>query len=786
MLRSAVGGLRIFNFEEENIQMKKILSLILVSSMLLCMMPAFGSFADAGVVQIATADDLVEFANAAASNNAVNGQLTADIDMKGVAWTPIATYSGTLDGNGKTISNLSVSVDAAGWTSAWTGNNAGLLVNFLKGYIGNLTLKDCSLTVTGDGAVNAGVVGGADRGHVSDITLNNVTIKSESNGLVGSLIGYTGWDHGIYTDVAATLTNVTIDAPGATVGVLFGRVGQSAGDDIKMTLTAVSGNVTVEASKNAVSNTTYAGELGLAADDADYDVTTNAASLNVTVTDNGAEDRIDPSTLKDGFLTIDSAAEFVAFAKAINKYGSDFMAGSTVNVTADINLADTDYVPMTNLKNVTIDFNNKTVSGIDVTTPNQYAGLIADEMTGGAIQNLTLKNGKLTTTGSFAQSGRVGTVVGRASGSTVENCTVDGVVLNVNGNTGNVGGIIGMPYDNATVSSNTVKSVDVIVANVSNEVIVNLGGIAGEPAAAVLDGNTVESFDIVANGYVRNVGGIAGCTWNNNPTLTNNTVNGITYAGAAGRLGAFIGQKQSVKAEEGNTKGASVTAPDAGSAWENGAEVIYNAVDTRKGKNVKVDTSAMTVITAVNPAVENFTPFIDGEAIQYAFDGNTTDTKMGGNVTDSTKPVVVTFTTDGATNINYYTFYTGKDSANEKGRNPNSWVLYGKNANGEWVKLSEVTGESDAYTFNGMQNVNSTPYTYKVSNPGTYAEYKFEFAANAQFQLNEIVLLDAVDEEMGGGETPPQTGDAFVAATAVAMIALAGAVIVSQKRRTAE
>ena len=64
-----------------------------------------------GIYQIASATDLVEFAAVVnGGENGANAVLTADIDMNGVAWTPIGNsdnrYKGTFDGQFHTIDNL--------------------------------------------------------------------------------------------------------------------------------------------------------------------------------------------------------------------------------------------------------------------------------------------------------------------------------------------------------------------------------------------------------------------------------------------------------------------------------------------------------------------------------------------------------------------------------------------------------------------------------------------------------------------------------------------------------
>ncbi|MCH5318131.1 MAG: hypothetical protein J1E38_00280 [Paramuribaculum sp.] len=101
-------------------------------------------------------------------------ELTSDIDMQGVDWTPIGFetnensasiygFAGTFDGKGHTISNLTVTTK--------NDNNAGLFGATNRATIKNLTLKDVNITsqyktgaITGDGMCarieNCHVIGG--------------------------------------------------------------------------------------------------------------------------------------------------------------------------------------------------------------------------------------------------------------------------------------------------------------------------------------------------------------------------------------------------------------------------------------------------------------------------------------------------------------------------------------------------------------------------------------------------------------------------------------------------
>ena len=126
-------------------------------------------------------------------------------------------------------------------------------------------------------------------------------------------------------------------------------------------------------------------------------------------------------------------------------------------------------------------------------------------------------------------------------------------------------------------------------------------------------------------------------------------------------------------------------------------------------------------------------------ATEKLFDGNTTDTKIGGTTTGG--KVTVTFSLATATKITYYTLYTGKDTASNTGRNPSGWILYGK-VGEEWVVLDDVSTKS------GMKPVNSTAYSYKIDNPQAIKDYKIVFATGSNFQMNELELYASPTVEL--------------------------------------
>ena len=143
-------------------QIRKILSLLLV-----CAILAVGTVVPAAAVEtdrtgwtaISTPAEL------AAIKNDLSGSyyLTADIDMSGVKWTPIGFYAyapfkGQFDGNGHTISNLTVSNSTAGQNAAFVG--VGLFGVCSGAMIENLYVLDASVTNTATSYVATGIITG--------------------------------------------------------------------------------------------------------------------------------------------------------------------------------------------------------------------------------------------------------------------------------------------------------------------------------------------------------------------------------------------------------------------------------------------------------------------------------------------------------------------------------------------------------------------------------------------------------------------------------------------------
>lgn len=117
-------------------------------------------------------------------------QLSRDLDFNGIVFTPITTFAGTFDGNGKTISNLTFST---------TNDNGGIFAEN-TGTIKNLTASKVIITQEGSIANDKGIgvlVGTNAKNIYNCSIINNSSITatvtagtSDSQGNVGLLVGF--------------------------------------------------------------------------------------------------------------------------------------------------------------------------------------------------------------------------------------------------------------------------------------------------------------------------------------------------------------------------------------------------------------------------------------------------------------------------------------------------------------------------------------------------------------------------------------------------------------------
>ncbi len=155
------------------------------------------------VVSVSDATGLVyviDQINSGGERNDVTIRLEADIDMSGVTFTPIKEFRGTIDGNGKTISNIKLPLKGASITitdgnyTSYSITAIGFIASAYDATVRNLILDNVTAEFNTDKTIFIGaLVGYADGLTVENCTVNStmdVTVGSNDTSGVSGLIGY--------------------------------------------------------------------------------------------------------------------------------------------------------------------------------------------------------------------------------------------------------------------------------------------------------------------------------------------------------------------------------------------------------------------------------------------------------------------------------------------------------------------------------------------------------------------------------------------------------------------
>ena len=173
----------------------------------------------------------------------INITLTNNIDLTGIDWTPIGkddnkAYTGTFDGNGKTITGLTVT-----GSDRYTG-----LLGFIKGTVKNVVLTEINIT---SGTFVGGVAGWSFGGNIENCSVSG-SVSGSSGSDVGGVVGYQ--QVGSITGCSSSATVKGTERAGGVVGV-------TNGGTTPLTACYATGNVTVE--NDGTSNAWAGGIVGM-------------------------------------------------------------------------------------------------------------------------------------------------------------------------------------------------------------------------------------------------------------------------------------------------------------------------------------------------------------------------------------------------------------------------------------------------------------------------------------------------------------------------------------------
>ena len=533
---------------------------------------------DNGIFKIGTVADLFGFAQSVNAGNTYENKtvvLTADIDLKNAAWTPIGrigksstdftyAFKGTFDGQNYTVSNLNVSND--GW--------AGLFGVAYKANIKNVNVS--GVTINSNrmaGAIVGQIYGCIDNCHVEDAVITvvpNASGNSYDNGdKVGGIVGWLGDNNNKNSLTNCSATNVSIKGY-RDIGGIAGYVAYS---------TTVAGNKVNDVAIIADQATNYYG---------DKDVNANAIWGRNSVSSKGegviAENNTEANvTVEYVVLASNAASAQAALDNAVSgttiklapgvDYGTLYIRpvagkGNTVTdcdylvyrnemlrnvenltivgaegATIEAIVVEAGYVKdsgstgyVVDIKNLVIDSVEFSAKYVNSNTAHKYSSPLFFDLTYINVDGLTVKNCKL-----IGDNDKMNFVYfygsGNPSNSTFETAAKN---ITITGNT--VDGIARLcelrQAENVTITNNTIKNTALhgmlltvdggtytgnvtITGNTAdgiNERFVRMAG-AGN-AAVVIKDNTIVNYMGADADYIK-------VTDANNVTIENNT---ITYA----------------------------------------------------------------------------------------------------------------------------------------------------------------------------------------------------------------------------------------------------------------
>ena len=279
--------------------------------------------------------------------------------------------------------------------------------------------------------------------------------------------------------------------------------------------------------------------------------------------------------------TVYNANGLMNIAELVNGGKSDI----NITLDTDIDLTGKDWTPIgtdyDNSYKGTFDGGGHTITGLTVTTNDEYVGLFGYLNRAGTVKNVVMEGVQITSNQIYG--GSIGGVVGSSWG-TIENCSVSGSVSG----TVYVGGVAGAQIGGSITgcsSSATVKG------------MVDVGGVAGQTnsnatlTACYATGNVIIEIDPVKNIACGSLVGmnagssLLACYATGNVTSTGSSTGKV-------QIGGFLGNNYTT-----------VTA----GYWKNNHEQGIG-YDTKSTKITKVDGSVVTwqnAVDAMNTALQN-------------------------------------------------------------------------------------------------------------------------------------------------------------------------------------
>ena len=475
-------------------------------------------------------------------------KLTKDIDMSGIAYTPIsfasngavgAAFAGTLDGNGHIIKNIAFDM-----TKVNAFNTASGIIGMLKGpgVVKNLGVENMSLEGANKTYLNLGGIVGYtidDGAKVENCYVKGMTVTATSApAIIGGIVGRAGGENGKITNCYTRDLSYTLTNSNNAAGIVGGSdKASNSVSNCYTTHSRVQGNATSSGGAMSASN---------------YYV--SATLANATVSNLGSAFKLDSNHNNDGYPLLVWETEKPAFsgegtiekpylitsandltklaALTNNKATAGNYADKAYKLTQDIDMSGISYTPISFASNGaigaafagTLDGNGHIIKNVtfDMTKVNAFntaSGIIGMLKGPGVVKNLGVENMSLE--GANKTYLNLGGIVGYTidDGAKVENCYVKGMTVTATATPAMVGGIIGRAGgENGKVVNCYTTNVSFTLTNLNNA----SGIIGGSDKASNSVSNCYTTYQKV-QGHESATGGTA---------LTSNCYTSATLANA--------------------------------------------------------------------------------------------------------------------------------------------------------------------------------------------------------------------------------------------------------------
>lgn len=457
---------------------------------------------EANPYEIATAEELVAMKEKLVQDK-VDGPvyfiLTADVDMKDVAWVPLVTANANFpldfNGNGHTISNLKVDgnmnfpsfvgvlngavhdvifdkpyinctkgqADRVAVVTAWAGRNSG----DFEAELTNIEVRDASVNVPGSCESPTGIlVGQADHATISDCKVSG-TVTAAGKVAECNIAGVIGRiDSECKVSNLTSEVDVTIGSASRVIGGCIGSIRQACTVE----------NINHKGTVTVTGNADYSGlMIGHIAGKA------VVRNCSVEGTFEGAGNHsggLVGSIFRTaaGSLVEGCKAKVTMICAAKDVHG--ILIGSlSQDKTNDVVIRNCDAEG-----DLTLNGNNSSLGGI--------LGKSNDGTSGNIIEGCSFK-GTLSTNENNNGGSIIGGIVGYAQAITVRNCRTEGEITKCNWG---IGGICGSVYKDCTIQ-NCFSKMSLTARH-------GVGGIAGRADNAANDSNATTSYNDTFEGCI--------------------------------------------------------------------------------------------------------------------------------------------------------------------------------------------------------------------------------------------------------------------------------------------